>query len=82
MLDDLEVRMNRAAEAATPRARALFVNAIRDMSIQDAQSILNGPDDAATRYFESRMREPWARRCAPSWTRPSRMPAPCACTMT
>lgn len=65
MLDDLEVRMNRAAEAATPRARALFVNAIRDMSIQDAQSILNGPDDAATRYFESRMREPLGTEMRP-----------------
>lgn len=66
MLDDLEVRMNRAAEAATPRAKALFVNAIRDMSIQDAQSILNGPDDAATRYFESRMREPLGTEMRPT----------------
>ena len=49
--DDLEVRLNRAAENATPKARSLFVNAIRDMSVQDARDILRGPDDAATQYF-------------------------------
>ena len=55
LTDDLEVKLNRAAEAATPKARALFVQAIQDMSLDDARAILNGPDDAATRYFEARM---------------------------
>jgi hypothetical protein len=65
MLDDLEVRMNRAAEAATPRARSLFLSAIQDMSVEDAQSILNGPEDAATRYFEGRMRAPLGMEMRP-----------------
>ena len=49
--DDLELRLNRAAELATPKAKSLFVGAIKDMTVQDATSILKGPDDAATSYF-------------------------------
>ena len=52
LLDDLEVRMNRAAEAAAPQATQIFVNAIQQMSIDDARAILNGPQDAATQYFK------------------------------
>ncbi len=50
--DDLELRLNEAAEQATPKAQALFIGAIDNMSIADARGILSGPDDAATRYFE------------------------------
>jgi hypothetical protein len=50
--DDVELKLNRAAEAATPKAKALFVNAISQMSFEDAKSILNGADDAATQYFK------------------------------
>ena len=52
--DDLEDRLNRAAELATPKAKNLFVGAIRDMSVQDAKGILQGPDDAATEYFRGK----------------------------
>ncbi len=55
MLDDLELRLNRAAEAATPRARELFVDAIAKMTLDDARAIYDGPQDAATRYFERHM---------------------------
>lgn len=55
MLDDLDLRINRAAEAAMPKAKRLFVNAISEMSLDDARAILYGPDDAATRYFQRRM---------------------------
>lgn len=51
---DLELKLNQAAEAATPKAKALFVNAISQMSFDDAQSILNGADDAATQYFKKK----------------------------
>lgn len=51
---DLELKLNRAAEAATPKAKALFVNAISQMSFEDANSILNGADDAATQYFKQK----------------------------
>ena len=49
--EELETRLNRAAEEATPKAQALFLGAIRSMSVADARGILAGPDDAATSYF-------------------------------
>lgn len=55
MLDDLETRLNRAAEIATPKAKELFFNAISAMTLDDARNILSGPNDAATRYFQSKM---------------------------
>jgi hypothetical protein len=55
MLDDLETKLNRAAEAATPKVRELFFQAISDMTLDDARGILNGPQDAATQYFRKRM---------------------------
>ncbi len=65
MLDDLELKLNRAAEAAAPKARKLFADAIADMSIDDARKIYNGPKDAATRYFESKMSKPLAAEMTP-----------------
>lgn len=52
LVDDLELRMNRAAEQATPVAKDLIVSAIHDLSFGDAASILSGPNDSATRYLE------------------------------
>lgn len=51
--DDLEQKLNEAAEQATPKARALFLGAISKMSVEDATGILRGPDDAATQYFRN-----------------------------
>ena len=53
--NDLEIRLNRAAEKAAPLAKELFWQAIREMSIADVRKIYNGPDDAATQYFEGKM---------------------------
>lgn len=58
MVDDLELKLNRAAETATPRAKALFKDAISAMTVEDAQGILNGPQDAATQYFKGKMATP------------------------
>ncbi len=58
--NNLELRLNRAAEAAVPQARALFIDAIAKMSLQDVRDIYNGPSDSATRYFEARMAQPLA----------------------
>jgi hypothetical protein len=55
LFHDLELRLNRAAEAATPKAKAIFWQAIREMTIQDVHAIFKGPEDAATRYFERKM---------------------------
>ncbi len=64
-LDELELRMNRAAEAAAPRARTMFVDAIRNMTLDDARAIYNGPEDAATRYFQKQMSKPLQREFTP-----------------
>lgn len=53
-LDDLELRMNRAAEAAVPEAKTLVIGAIRQITIQDAVRILNGGDTAATDYLREK----------------------------
>ena len=65
MLVDLEERLNRAAEIATPKAKALFVQAISDMTLDDVMAIYKGPEDSATRYFESKMSAPLAAEMAP-----------------
>jgi hypothetical protein len=54
-VDALELAINRAAEAAVPQARDLFVDAIARMGVADAVSILKGPEDAATQYFRATM---------------------------
>lgn len=55
MTDDLELRLNRAAEAAVPQAKTLFWSAIQEMTLDDVVAIYEGEDDAATRYFEAKM---------------------------
>ncbi len=48
------VSMNRAAEKAAPKATSYFVDAIKEMTFDDARGILNGGDTAATDYFKSK----------------------------
>lgn len=63
--DELEVSMNRAAEAAVPQAKALLVDSIRKMSVDDAKGILTGGDDAATQYFRRTTSAPLGERFKP-----------------
>lgn len=65
LLDDLELRLNRAAEQATPKAKQLFVQAIEDMTLDDVRAIYRGPDNAATQYFRSKMSQPLAEEMRP-----------------
>jgi len=65
MMDDLELRLNRAAERATPKAKRIFGDAIRSMNIADAKSILGGDDDAATKYFKRKMSKPLSKEMKP-----------------
>jgi hypothetical protein len=53
-LDEVELRLNRAAEAAVPEARSLIVGAVRSMTIEDALGILRGGDTAATDFLRAR----------------------------
>jgi hypothetical protein len=50
--DDLEVGMNRAAEASTPLAKEIFLAALKKMTFTDVRHILTGNDTAATDYFK------------------------------
>ncbi len=59
-LTDLETRLNRAAEVATPKAKELFIAAINDMTLDDVMAIYKGPEDSATQYFRARMSGPLA----------------------
>ena len=65
MMDDLELKLNRAAEEATPPAKKIFWDSIEAMSLDDVMKIYNGPDDAATRYFQGKMSGPLATAMQP-----------------
>jgi hypothetical protein len=54
-VDDLEMKLNRAAENATPKAKELFRQAITEMTFDDVMAIYNGPEDSATEYFRGKM---------------------------
>ena len=65
LVDDLDVRLNRAAEQATPVAGDLLIQAIHHLTINDAVGILNGPKDFATRYLEHQTSQPLAEKMRP-----------------
>lgn len=62
---DLELKLNRAAETAAPVAEAVFLDAISRMTLDDVMAIYQGPQDAATRYFERTMTPDLVRRMRP-----------------
>jgi hypothetical protein len=53
-VDNLITSMNRAAEAAAPKAAGLFVQAIKEMTIEDARGILQGGQTSATEFFKKK----------------------------
>jgi hypothetical protein len=65
MVEELELKLNRAAEEATPKAKELFLQAITDMTFDDVIKIYNGPDDSATQYFQGKMSESLAEEMQP-----------------
>lgn len=52
MIDDLELRVNRAAEQATPVAKDIFWQAITNLTFEDVNAIYQGENDAATQYLD------------------------------
>jgi hypothetical protein len=54
LVDDVVVRINRAAEDAAKGAKPIFVNSVREMTFTDGLQILRGPDNAATSYFKQK----------------------------
>jgi len=53
-LDDVQLRMNRAAEQAVPTGKQIVIDAVRSITIEDAMGILRGGDSAATDFLRSR----------------------------
>lgn len=65
LLDDLELKLNRAAEAATPKAKKLFGQSITEMTFDDVMTVYKGPEDAATKYFQKKMSPSLAKEMTP-----------------
>jgi len=57
-LEEFEVSLNRAAEAAVPMAKNLLVDAVKNISVTDAKKILAGGDTAVTQFFADKTRTP------------------------
>jgi hypothetical protein len=68
-VDELVTAMNRAAEAAVPEAKNLFVSTVKSLSVQDALQIVRGGDTAVTDFFASRTRVPLGEKFLPIVTR-------------
>lgn len=56
-VDDFVLSMNRAAEKAAPQAARFFGDAIKVMTIEDAQKILRGGNTSATDFFRSKTQD-------------------------
>jgi Protein of unknown function (DUF4197) len=65
LADDFLNSMNSAAEKAVPEVASLFGGAIKDMTVDDAEHILKGSDDAATQYFRSHTSDALVERMRP-----------------
>jgi hypothetical protein len=53
-VDDFVVSMNRAAEAASPKAKDILLSAVQKMTFDDAKNVLNGGGTAATDYLKEK----------------------------
>jgi hypothetical protein len=71
-VEELELAMNRAAEAAVPLARDLLVNAVRSMTVTDAKNILTGGATSVTSFFAEKTRAPLSVRFLPVVTTATR----------
>ena len=63
--DQLVLSMNRAAEAAVPEAKTLLVGAVKDMTLEDARSILTGGQTSATDFFRRKTESTLTERFGP-----------------
>ena len=63
--DELVLKMNRAAEAAVPEAKALLIDSVKKMTLDDAKAILTGPQDSATQYSKKTTSLPMGEKFLP-----------------
>ena len=57
LVEDVILSINRAAEDAAKEVAPIFINSIKQMTINDAFGILKGADNAATQYLISTTRD-------------------------
>ncbi len=53
-VDGFEHSMNAAAEEAAPRAKAIFMDALKAMTIEDAKQIVLGGNTSGTKFFKEK----------------------------
>lgn len=53
-VEKFELTLNRAAEEAAKEAAPIFVNAIKDMTVEDGFNILKGEENAATMFLKDK----------------------------
>ena len=63
--DNLIVAVDRAAETATADAKPILLEAMQNMSINDATGILTGGDGSVTKYFRSATAEELSQKFLP-----------------
>ena len=68
-VEELITAMNRAAEAAVPKAKTLLVGAVKAMSLDDARRIVSGGDNSATSFFSEKTRTSLEKEFLPIVTR-------------
>jgi hypothetical protein len=64
-IDELNLAMNRAAESAVAEAKPLLLNAVKQMTVQDAKGILTGGEDSVTQYFRSKTTDALTQKFLP-----------------
>ncbi|WP_425261862.1 DUF4197 domain-containing protein [Rubrivivax sp. RP6-9] len=64
-VEELELAMNRAAEAAVPEAQTLLVQAVKSISVEDALKLVRGSDTAVTDFFVAKTRAPLGEKFLP-----------------
>lgn len=52
--DDLQLKINRAAEIAAPKAKAIFVNTIKSVTLEDVTGIIRGGNTAGTEFLKAK----------------------------
>lgn len=64
-LDEMELELNRAAEATMPEAKRLALEAVKSLTFGDALAIVRGGDQAATTFLRQRTETALAAKLRP-----------------
>lgn len=69
VVDELISSMNKAASQAAPQTLSIFTDTIKNMKMEDVQSILNGSESATTDYFKAKTTEKLTKAITPIVTK-------------